>query len=137
MARKSHLKELVTLTLRMAIMEAGSHPMQLLFQVTCHLDFHLLIGCLSEQSPPHSFFTTHTEEIQHEDIGVGELVEEVIRDVNTKNMSPSWYQPANYRSTNMVKQNTGPQVCLSILLQTLCSNYKNKTNYQKIDIMWD
>ncbi len=44
----------------------------------------------SEQTPPQalstSFFTTHTEETQHEDLDVGELVDEVIKDVNTNNI---------------------------------------------------
>ncbi len=44
----------------------------------------------SEQTPPQalstSFFTNHTEETQHEDLDVSELVDEVIKDVNTDNM---------------------------------------------------
>ncbi len=43
----------------------------------------------SEQTPPQalsaSFFTNHTEETRHEDLDVSELVDEVIKDVNTDN----------------------------------------------------
>ena len=43
----------------------------------------------SQQTPPQalstSFFTTHTEETQHEDLDVSELVDELIKDVNTNN----------------------------------------------------
>ncbi len=44
----------------------------------------------SEQTPPQalstSFFTNHTEETWHEDLDVSELVDDVIKDVNTNNM---------------------------------------------------
>ena len=120
-------------------MEAGSHPMQLLFQVTRHLDIHFLIGCLlfwadTSLSSFYKFFTTHTEETQHEDLDVGELVDEEIKDVNTNNMEFNHQSfMASTSELSHDKYGETDYLATSMSLNTSADTifkYENKANYQ-------
>ncbi len=68
----------------------------------------------SEQTPPRalstSFLTTHPEETQHEDLDVSELVDEVIKDVNTNNMELN-HQPFTASTDQLSHDRYGEAEC--------------------------